>query len=257
MLNPIKAAQVAKGLPSFGATAKALLNAHPENNWGIKPRSLETQVGKLDKGDVTWWINHPEVAQALGALLDLSLQDLGLHRNSDPVSGFRFSEFPGLKPLDLRRERPWKVGVEKVDRKTKYGSPSLEEWLNPDPTQWRAPYDFNWLHVADALERRLLTQRLAASSHFRVVFTQTLEAAKGELQDAKPLILVLEAEATEEDFKSLGLRNYSAGLLVISPVPRYPRASDLNYTRVFESWERRSLKDEEQRQFDLEIPVAF
>ena len=47
MPNPVKTAQSAKGFPSFGATAKALLNAHPDNDWGMKPRSLETQIGKL------------------------------------------------------------------------------------------------------------------------------------------------------------------------------------------------------------------
>lgn len=260
MLNPVKTAQDAKGLPSFGATAKALLEAHPDNDWGMQPRSLETLIGKLDKGEVTWWINHPKVAQALGALLDLSLQDLGLHSNADTISGFRFSEFPGLKPLDLRREKPWRIGKEEADEKSRdasYGKPTLEEWLNPDPTQWRAPYDFNWLHVGDALERRLLTQHLAATSRFKVVFTQTLEAVTAQLQDAKPLILVVEGDVSEEDFKTLGLRNSFAGLLVIAPVPMYRKTSALESMMELEGWERRSLQDDERRQFDLATPVAL
>lgn len=259
MLNPVKTAQDAKGLPSFGATAKALLEAHPDNDWGMQPRSLETQIGKLDKGEVVWWINHPKVAQALGALLDLSLQDLGLHSNADAISGFRFSEFLGLKPLDLRREKPWKIGIEEADEKpsdASYGKQTLEEWLNPDPTQWRAPYDFNWLHVVDALERRLLTQYLAATSRFKVVFTRTLEAATAQLQDAKPLILVVEGDVSEEEFKTLGLRNSSAGLLVIAPSPLPRKTSKFEVMMEFESWERRSLPDEERRQFDLAVPVA-
>jgi hypothetical protein len=261
MFNPVKTAQDAKGLPSFGATAKALLEAHPDNDWGMQPRSLETLIGKLDKGEVTWWINHPKVAQALGALLDLSLQDLGLHSNADTISGFRFSEFPGLKPMDLRREKPWKIGTAEADGKPRgpsFGKPTLDEWLNPDPTQWRAPYDFNWLHVADTLERRLLTQHLAATSRFKVVFTRTLEAATAELQDAKPLILVVEGNVTEEDFKTLGLRNRSAGLLVIAPVPMLHRnASASEIMMQFQSWERRSLQEEERKQFDQTTPVTL
>lgn len=191
MPNPVKTAQHAKGLPSFGATAKALLQAHPANDWGMKPRSLETQIGKLNKGEITWWNNHVEVAEALGELLDLSLTDLGLHGKAAANSAFSFSEFPGLNPLDLRREKPWKIGEAQADKKPRedsYGKPTLDEWLNPEPTQWRPPYEHHWLCVAEALEKRLLTQRLATTSPYRVVFTQTLEAASAELENVKPLI---------------------------------------------------------------------
>ena len=67
MPSTIKTAQRAQGFSSFGATAKALLNAHPDNHWGMQPRSLETQIGKLDRGEITWWTNHDEVAQAPAA----------------------------------------------------------------------------------------------------------------------------------------------------------------------------------------------
>ena len=258
MLNPVKTAQHAKGLLSFGATAKALLKAHPDNDWGMKPRSLETQIGKLDKGEVTWWRNNVKTAQALGALLDLSLQDLGLHGNAEAPPGFLFSEFPGLKPLDLKREKPWKIGMEEADEKPRdssHGKPTLEEWLNPDPTAWRGPFDFSWLYVPDALERRLLTQHLAATSRYKVVFTRTLEAASAQLQDVKPLILVVEGDVSEEDFKTLGLRNRSAGLLVIAPVPVCRETSALESMMESMSWERLSLQDEERRQFDLATPA--
>lgn len=256
MLNPVKTAQQAKRLPSFGATAKALLKAHPSNDWGMQPRSLETQIGKLDKGDTTWWINHAEVAQALAALLDLSLQDLGLHGNASENPEFVFSEFLGLKPLDLRREKPWKIGMEESDKKrsdSDYGKPTLEEWLDPEPTAWRAPYDHHWLHVADALERRLLTRHLTATSRYKVVFTHTLKAASIQLQDVKPLILVVEGDVSEEDFKTLGLRNNSAGLLVIAPkaVPARQQTSNHEFMLESMSWERLSLPYEERRLFDL------
>ena len=260
MLNPVKAAQNAKRFPSFGATAKALLKAHPDNGWGMKPRSLETQIGKLDRGEITWWINHAEIGQALGALLDLSLQDLGLHGNADERSGFKFSEFPGLKPLDFRRESPWKIGME-VDDKEPMGSHSsnspLEEWFNPPPTQWRAPCAFDWLHVADMLERRLLTQHLAATSRYKVVFTPTLEAASAQLQDVKPLILVVEGDVSEEDFKTLGLRHSSAGLLVIASVALGKETSETESEMEWISWERRSLQDEERGLFDLAAPTKL
>lgn len=260
MLNPVKTAQAAKRFPSFGATAKALLKAHPGNGWRMKPRSLETQIGKLDKGEVTWWINHAEIAQALGVLLDLSLQDLGLHGNADAIPGFRFSEFPGLKPLDLRREKPWKIGMEDPDEKptdSRFSMPALGEWLDPEPTQWRAPCAFHWLHVADALERRLLTQHLAATSRYRVVFTRTLEEASAQLQDVKPLILVVEGDVSEEDFKTLGLRNFFAGLLVIAPVPVCTEISGVESMMLSMSWERRSLQGEARRKFDLAAPVEL
>lgn len=258
MLNPVKTAQRAKGFPSFGATAKALLNAHPDNQWGMKPRSLETQLGKLDKGEIIWWTNHVEVAQALGALLDLSLPDLGLHGNAVANFAFSFSEFPGLKPLDLKHEKPWKIGVAEADEKPgghSFGKQTLDEWLYPEPTQWRPPYELHWLYVADALERRLLTQHLGATSPYRVTFTQTLEAASVQLQDVRPLILVVEGDVSEEDFKTLGIRHKSAGLLVIAPMPVCRETTDLESMMESMSWERRSLPDEQRRLFDRSAPV--
>lgn len=257
MPNPVKTAQSAKGFPSFGATAKALLNAHPDNDWGMKPRSLETQIGKLDKGEITWWTNHVEVAKALGALLNLSLQDLGLHGNANAKFQFSFSEFPGLKPLDLRREKPWQLGEAVADEKPKedrLSKPTLDEWLNPEPTQWQPPYEHHWLYMADALEKRLFTQHLATTSPYRVVFTRTLEAASAELENVKPLILVVDGVVSEEDFKVLGLRHKYAGLLVIAPVP-IPRETSYSESWM-ESirWERLSLPDEQRRRLDQANP---
>jgi len=258
MLHPVKTAQKVKRFPSFGATARALLKEHPDNDWGIKPRSLETQVGKLDKGEITWWLNHAEIAQALAALLDLSLQDLGLHGNAGTDPGFTFSEFPGLKPLDLRHEKPWEIGIEQYLGKRRadgLGNPTLKEWLNPEPTAWRAPYELCWLHVADVLERQLLTGYLAATSRYRVVFVDTLQAACAQLKDVKPLILVVTNAVSQEDFKTLGLRDRSAGLLVIAssaiPVRQESTAESMLQDM---SWERMSLQGEERRQFDLAAP---
>lgn len=260
MPNPVKTAQRAKELPSFGATAKALLNAHPDNNWGMKTRSLETQIGKLDRGEITWWINHVEVAQALGALLDLSLQDLGLHGNAGTKFQFSFSEFPGLKPLDLKREKPWKLGEAIADEKPKndrLSKPTLDEWLNPEPTQWSSPHKHHWLYVADALEKRLLTQDLAATSLYRVVFTRTLEAASTELENVKPLILVVDGDVSEEDFRTLGLRHESAGLLVIASVPIPGETRDPWFSMESMSWERRSMSDAQRRLFVRTTPVSL
>lgn len=260
MLNPVKTAQRAKGLASFGATAQALLNAHPENNWGMKPRSLETQIGKLDKGEITWWTNHVEVAQALGALLDLPLQDLGLHGNANAKFQFSFSEFPSLKPLDLRREKPWQLGEAIADEKPKddrLSKPTLDEWLNPEPTQWRPPYEHHWLYVADALEKQLFTQHLAITSAYRVVFTRTLEAASAELENVKPLILVVDGDVSEEDFRTLGLRHESAGLLVVASVPVPGETRDPWFSMESMSWERRSMSDEQRRLFGRTTPVSL
>jgi hypothetical protein len=260
MPNPVKTAQSAKGLPSFGATAQALLKAHPANDWGMKPRSLETQIGKLDRGEITWWINHAEVAKALGALLDLSLPDLGLHGNADAKFQFSFAEFPGLEPLDLRREKPWKLGEAIADEKPKengFGKPTLDEWLNPEPNQWHPPNKHHWLYVPDGLEKRLFTQHLAITSAYRVVFTRTLEAASAELEKVKPLILVVDGDVSEEDFRTLGLRHESAGLLVVASVPIPGETRDPWFSMESMSWERRSMSDEQRRLFVRTTPVSL
>lgn len=221
MLNPIQTAQSAKGFTSFGETAKALLHQFPATDWGLKQRSLETQLSKLDRGQAIWWSNHPEAAQSLATLLDLSLEDLGLHGASGNHF-FKFSELPGLKPLDLKRETSWQIGHAKSDstRVSKFGEETLDHWLEPIAGYaWRAPYKVDWLCVPDELERQLLTRRLAATSRYKVLFTETLAAASAQLQDEKPLILVLERDVPDEDIKTLGLRPRDAGLLLIAPNP--------------------------------------
>mgnify|MGYP000852536179 CR=1 FL=1 len=260
MLNPVKTAQRAKGLPSFGATAQALLKAHPNNDWGMKPRSLETQIGKLDKGEITWWTNHVEVAKALGALLDLPLQDLGLHGNANAKFQFSFAEFPGLEPLDLRREKPWQLGEAIADEKPKddrLSKPTLNEWLNPKPNQWRPPNKHHWLYVPDGLEKRLFTQHLDITSAYRVVFTRTLEAVSAELENVKPLILVVDGVVSEEDFRTLGLRHESAGLLVVASVPVPGETRDRWFSEESMSWELHSMSDEQLGRFMRTTPVSL
>ncbi|MDO9359145.1 MAG: hypothetical protein Q7T70_09165 [Polaromonas sp.] len=252
MLHPIQIAQKSKGFPSFDATAKALINQFPDNDWGLKPRSLATLIGKLDRGEATWWVNHLAVAEGLAALLDLSLDDLGLHGGTSGSHVFKFPELPALKPLHLKREKPWKIGTAEPDaqpRDSGLGKPTLEEWLDPAPTAWRAPYGVHWLHVADALERRLLTLHLAASSRYKVVLTHTLADASAQLQDVKPLILVVASDVSEEDVKALGLRPLDTGLLVIAPnaMPSRHETSSMEYL----SWERFNLQGAERRMFDL------
>lgn len=252
MLNPIQTAQKAKGFSSFGATAKALISQFPDKDWGLKPRSLETQIGKLDRGEATWWRNHPDAAQALAVLLDLSLDDLGLHKDAGASHLFRFTEFPGLKPLDLKREKPWQIGSAESDEKrrdSKFGKPTLEAWLDPVPTAWGAPHGMHWLSVTDALERQLLTRYLAAISRYEVVVTNCLADASAPLQNKDPLILVVQNDVSGEDLKSLGIRHGGSGLLVIAsnPMPKRQEISSMEYM----SWERFNLRGEERSLFDL------
>lgn len=259
MLNPITNAQKAKGFTSFGATAKALLKKFPDQNWGLQPRSLETQIGKLDRGEAVWWINHPDIAQALADLLEISKEDLGLHAGAGTEDIFKFSAFPGLKPLDLKREAPWEIGQEKscaVKSESDSFEKTLEEWLNPAPNAWRPPYGRHWLCVPDLLERQLLTRHLKATSHVRVVVTHTLLDGSAALQDAKPLILVVEGVVSEQDLNALGLRPRDAGLLVIAP-NAIPIRQEGN-SRAYESWERFNLTTEvDKRLFDLVSDTLF
>jgi hypothetical protein len=184
-------------------------------------------------------------------LLDLSLEDLGLHGASGNHF-FKFSELPGLKPLDLKRETNWQIGHAKSDstRVSQFGEETLDHWLEPvTGYAWRAPYAVDWLCVPDALERQLLTRRLAATSRYKVLFADTLAAVSNQLQDEKPFILVLDRDVSDEDLRTLGLRPRDAGLLLIapSPMPLRQQTSSMEWM----SWERFSLNGAERRQFDL------
>lgn len=237
------------GLPGI---AKQLRERYASIKWPEGGRSLETLLDKLDKGVVVWWRNRPDHGKCLVELLDLDLLDLGLTGPKSVAAVMEFSEFPGMPPLDLRRDGNWQLGSEKLvqDSERSFPPKSLDEWFAPSPLQQRhPPAERDWLCVADDLERKLLAKALAAASQYELVFTPTLTDAADRLSSTKPLIVVISGPGADDDFTSLALRPEHGGLLVIAPYVLPMRTGIGGHEYL--GWERMGLQGRERIAFDL------
>lgn len=257
MSNPVTSAPKYADFGSNDALARALIKGYPKIDWGGQPRSLSAKIGVLDKSDVTWWLSRGEQTQALAELLEIPVEDLGVRARAASYQ-VAFPDFPALKPLDLKREPPWKIGQEVLDpsqAKSEYGRETLDQWLEPDPASWRPPYEFSWLQVNSDIERNLLTQKIAATGRFDVLAVPTLADAAEQLRGGKPLVVLVSASGGEADWYAMADRSASAGLLVISPFGAPVR--DVTSSTGFYSWERQALRGRELRKFDLAAAGAM
>lgn len=254
MPGPIRTAKKFSEFESNNKLAEALIATYPEVSWGEKHRSLGNKIGDLDKGVTTWWRNNPDKASCLAELLELSLEDLGLHEKSASTS-FYFLEFPELPPLDFKRDEIWQIAYEELDpQQISPGAidrkPKMEFWLERQATlDWRQPTSFDWLRVSDDLHRRLLSRKLSTSGRYEVVFTETLAAAATRLLNPKPVIVVVEQDGGSEDLSALAERPRDAGILVIAPFMLPPREATSSAESL--GWEAITIKGKEGRIFDL------
>lgn len=235
----------------FAGLAKKLQDDFASVTWPQGKRSLETQLDKLDKGITVWWQNKPEHAGCLAKLLEVELLDLGLtgERARHIVE---FTNFPGMPPLDLKRDDVWLLGSEKPDRTSTLETDSLsslEEWFSPSPWMRRPPSGRDWLCVEDDLEQLMLTKKLEAMGRYDVAFAETLSDVSVRLSSTKPLVVVVRELGGEEDYRSLALRPDGAGILVVAPC--LPSIREATSSHEFGGWERMGLQGRERVAFDL------
>ncbi|MFA9217240.1 MAG: hypothetical protein ACEQSK_09055 [Sphingomonadaceae bacterium] len=114
----------------------------------------------------------------------------------------------------------------------------------------------DWLHVADDLERQLLSKSLAASGNFEVVFVEGLADVGSRLLSQKPLIVSVRVDGGDEDLAALALRPDSAGTLIIASfmLPVREETSSCEYL----GWEERTPNQPEwnRRRFNRSGPSA-
>ena len=258
MTNPVTSTPKYKEIDGLDALAKALIYKYPDIAWKGTFRTLAGKIGLLDKGDVTWWRKLPEQTQALADFLNIPVEDLGVLAKSSTFV-VSFSDFPALKPLDLKREAPWLLGQEVLSGGQKisdYGRDTLDEWLQPNPASWRPPSEQAWLQVDSPIEQQLLTQQLLAAGQFVVLVVPTLADAAEPLQAGKPLIVSVSASGGEADFYALADRPDGAGLLVIAPFP-FPVQMRSSAADSFYDWDRLALRGRERRKFEVIHPGAL
>jgi len=221
MSTPIKSSRKLAEIGSLDAVARALINHNQQINWNIKPRSLGTKIGELDKGKITWWINNPDKAQALSDFLEISLAELGLLQKTNDHS-FVFDDFPELPHLDLKRETPFELGNFNLDPsqinrgKDWENELHLSEWLKSS-SSFRLPYKISWLHINDELQRNLFSKHLDATARFNVIFVDKLQDAGEKLKEYKPLIISVRYDGEESDLSALSERPDGFGTLIIAP----------------------------------------
>lgn len=252
MQNPIKIAMDNTEYGSFDAVAKELINQNPHIDWG-KPRSVSAKIGQLDKGITQWWANRPDELKCLTALLEVMPSDLGIHEKAHK-NLFKFEDFPELPPLDLRRNKLFILGEEQIDPvqdNSRFGNPSLHEWLNRNAYSFRQPSTMDWLYFPDQLERELFTRGLESTSTFDVTYVETLKDAKEQLLNLKSQVISVQRDDGENDLHALASRPDGAGLLVIAPFMLQIQ-SESNKLAHF-SWEHTSAKGLERRKLALSI----
>lgn len=250
-IGPIRLSKQFNEYGGFAGIAKRLKDEFASLAWPTGKRSLETQLDKLDKGESVWWRNKPEHSECLAKLLEVELLDLGL-TGEKKRHVFEFTDLPGMPPLDLKRHDVWSLGVEMPvlsPGQSAASTPSLEDWFAPSPFLRLPPSELHWLCIEDDLERLMLTKKLEALGKYEVIVAETLAAVSKRLESAKSLVVAVSGLGAEDDFNSLALRPYGAGILVLAPCMMPSRAETSTYE--LNGWERLGLQGRERIAFDL------
>lgn len=253
MSGPVRSSKKYEDFFSNNGLAKELLKRFPGTEWGLEYRSLGNKIGDLDKGKVGWWANNPEKAKCLAELLEISLEDLGLHGKAQK-GVFGFPEFPEFPPLDLKREEPWRLAEEVLDPKQvrpgSVGKDSLHHWLGREVLgSWRPPHEMDWLCISDELHRQLFSMAFAATGRHEVVFAETLAEVATRLANPKPLIVSVSQDGGDEDLLALAGRPQGAGILIIAPFMLIERQETSSVESM--GWESRTIGGLQGRTFDL------
>lgn len=254
--GPVRTAPGYSEFNSYGHIAQELIKKYPDAHSSKNIRSLAAKISELDRGQRTWWANHPASAIGLAELLQVSREDLGLHEQALNSHMFVLDAFTELPPLDLKHGRPWHLATAQLalpQRDPRERSiPTLEHWLAP--AQWiqRPPYDMNWLYVEDDLEREILSRSLAAAGHFEVVHAETLADAGSRLQIQKPVIISVLGDGGDEDMAALARRPEHAGVLIIAPF-MLPIRKETSSAEYF-GWEQQSSNRQERNRFQFDLP---
>lgn len=233
MPNAIKIAAKRKGITGYDALADELIEHDRTAFGGKSARYLGKMIGELDRHDARRWRKHPAALQCLLDFLDLSVGDLELHRTASQLL-FEPVAFPDLPPLSLVDGKIWTIGeaLMSVDHATAQPQSryeirkTLDYWLRPG-LHGSEPLQPQWLWVSDATEFDLLTRKLDAVSHHRVLHKESARAAWEEHRDDlhyhRPLILLLTETQSPSDLEVLLQHRQRAPLLIISPWNVPPR----------------------------------
>ena len=245
MNKPIEELINANKFKSIEAIARALIERLPDNlRSGLQPRSLSTRVGQIDRGEVNWWKKRPQLADHLSDLLEVDLEDLGIHE-SEVVGTFEFKDFPALPPVNLQKESLFSLGsaygVFREHHKvgSKYSTINepravdLDVWLKSTST-FRGPDEVAWVHVTDRLLLNLIHAWLSVKSKYSIHRISDLSQLSNFQSKYSPQIFFVDQINHMEDLQYIKYLQNQFGTLIISPAPaEYYKKKD-NQIDVFE-----------------------
>lgn len=251
MHHPIRTA-IEGRFPSFDELARELIETYKGTGKPLNHRSLGAKIGRLNKGDTTWWLSRPKLLEALLGLVGLSEADVGIHANATDGL-FTFEHFPALPPLDLRRERFCDIASPKL---VPDGSADLDLWFDHGPRSLhRVPTSTVWLHVPPGTGRSALLATLASSGRYDVLVKNTLADARERLRGSQPVVIAISTDGGTQDLLTLALRPENAGTLIIAPFA----ASTNTNTDPLEawSWEGMTAEGEQRQLLFLSNPISL
>jgi hypothetical protein len=217
MFKPINAARAADKFKSLDELAKRLAAGYKNLMWPAV-RALAVKIGDIDRGDKVWWIKRLPHAQALAALLEVPLVDLGLHDAPDGKA-FEFATFPELPPISLAREVPCEIGyVDGGDENR--GEEKLAFWLAASSPQYlrRSPeHTVSWLKFQRGDGLSFFWAALCARTRHDYISARRLLDVSERLRQPRNLILRIDQACEDVDLIALGAAHPHLNLLIVAP----------------------------------------
>ena len=205
-MSTILALMQNSGFNSYGELARSLQKEFPDTSW-LKPRSMETKLGQLAKNKAGWWLKRPALVEHLAAVLDCTPADLGLHASQANSHIYAFKDFPELPPLDLSRERPYRLGEWRAEKPE--AENALSAWFDaPGVTLFKRAIErgVSWLHFPPGSDRDLFWEDLKQRSPYECIKAGSMSAAADRLREPKPVCLYID-ESKPTDLRTLALRD--------------------------------------------------
>lgn len=215
---------------SFDKLAEALSARTPRLPDLPPVRTLSAYIGKLNKGDDTWFRRREAVASALATLLGLALDEL-LPPIVQGKKLVHFEEFPQLPALDMEREDP--CDVFKAERR---GATAFATWLPIDSGLWHIAYDLCyhgnnpsgheplWISAPPGSGKRLVAKWAEARNWAQYLEVDKLSDAVGVAQpgpDGRRVLVLVAEPDPEGDQQALAQLAQVYAITILAPF-RFP-----------------------------------
>lgn len=203
---------------SIEALGKSLCEHYSDFD-SLKARSVSVKLGRLNRGDTSWWLKRPEFIEKLTEFLRCTPQDLGLHYSSKAPNQYEFEDFPELPPLDLSRDALCEIGYFDRDKDS-----TAEEDLKPWFGQARLGGNVQalspgvcWLYFPRGTGKDFFWARLSALSPFECKPALSVASMANRLKQPKPICLNVSDSSGERDLLALANRHKDCSVLVCAP----------------------------------------